>query len=173
MVFEEKQGMMRHWWIILPLLLPTIIISLAGMKADDAAKAEIFASLWTIVWVDALILFLFNMMRLYSRIDGNGVSFRYVPFIRQRSYNWNDIEKVWVRKYKPITEFGGWGIKSINRAKKGIAYNVWGNKGLQLELKNGKKILIGTQKADEMAAFLKRLKEKYNIEQIDAPQLNG
>lgn len=174
MVFEEKQSMIRYWWIIIPLLLPVIIVVLAGIQATDAAeKAEIFSSLWVVLGVDGLIMFLFNIMRLHNRIDRSGVSFSYTPFIRLQQYNWQDIEKVWVRKYKPIAEFGGWGIKSINRAKKGVAYNVWGNKGLQLELKNGKKILIGTQKPDEMAAFLKRLKDKYELAPIDEPQLNG
>ena len=36
----------------------------------------------------------------------------------------------------------------------GKAYNVSGNRGLQLELSSGKKILIGSQRADELARIL-------------------
>jgi hypothetical protein len=36
------------------------------------------------------------------------------------------------------------------------AYNTSGNMGLQLIMKNGKKILIGTHKPDELDAFLKK-----------------
>jgi hypothetical protein len=35
-----------------------------------------------------------------------------------------------------------------------MAYNVSGNRGLQLELTNGKKILLGTQRPEEIAQAL-------------------
>jgi hypothetical protein len=38
------------------------------------------------------------------------------------------------------------------------AYNVKGNIGLQLGLKNGKKLLLGTQKGAEIEAALKNVK---------------
>ena len=48
---------------------------------------------------------------------------------------------------------------------------MWGDKGLQLQLKDGKRILIGTQKHDELVVFLKRLKEKFEIEVIAGAEL--
>jgi hypothetical protein len=61
------------------------------------------------------------------------------------------IEKYEVITYDPILDYGGWGIKYNRHGK---AYNVSGNKGLQLYLKNGKRILIGTQKESELTNFL-------------------
>ena len=40
---------------------------------------------------------------------------------------------------------------------KGVAYNVSGNKGLQIVLKSCKKILIGTQKPEEIEKFANQL----------------
>jgi hypothetical protein len=37
---------------------------------------------------------------------------------------------------------------------KGWAYNVRGNRGVQLELANGKRILIGSQRAEELAGAI-------------------
>jgi hypothetical protein len=54
------------------------------------------------------------------------------------------------RTYWPILEYGGWGI-SYSFFGKGWAYNVNGNRGGQLELANGKRILIGSQRAEELA----------------------
>lgn len=173
MVFEEKQTMLRWWWILIlfPLIL-TIVITIA-MQGNDAKKTEIISSIGVLIAAEAFIVILFAIMRLYCRIDDKGVRFGYSPFIKKRIHLWRDIENVWVRKYSPLGEYGGWGIKTISPKKHGMAYNVWGNKGLQIHLKNGKKILIGTQKPEEMAAFLKRLKEKHELVQIDEPQLNG
>jgi hypothetical protein len=38
-----------------------------------------------------------------------------------------------------------------------MAFNVDGNQGLQLELNNGKKILIGTKKVNELSEYLKQI----------------
>ena len=52
-------------------------------------------------------------------------------------------------------DYGGWGIKY---GLKGLAYNISGNFGIQLELKSGSKILIGTQKPDEVKKLLDEIK---------------
>ena len=76
--------------------------------------------------------------------------FQFKPFhLKEKHIKPDDINSFEVRKYKPIAEYGGWGIRAGGR-KAGRAYNVSGNMGLQLYLKNNKKILIGTQKPGEI-----------------------
>ena len=62
------------------------------------------------------------------------------------------IEKYEVRKYNAFREYGGYGIKGRKPGRrfrgKGYAYNISGNTGLQLYLKDGKKVLIGTQRGE-------------------------
>ena len=50
--------------------------------------------------------------------------------------------------YSPLWDYGGWGIRC---GRKGIAYNVSGDRGVQLELERGRPILIGSQRAEELA----------------------
>jgi hypothetical protein len=96
---------------------------------------------------------LFVFMRLETVIDRKGCSVRYIPLLwKFRTISWDNVEKAYVRKYNPVTEFGGWGIKSLRNSK---AYNLYGNTGLQLELKNGKKILVGTQSPEEIEEILR------------------
>ena len=67
---------------------------------------------------------------------------RFFPFhFREKHFAWEDISKAYVRRYSPLWEYGGWGIKYGFQGK---AYNVSGNEGIQLELKSGKRVLIGT-----------------------------
>ncbi|MHC4338483.1 MAG: hypothetical protein ACYSTG_11155 [Planctomycetota bacterium] len=61
------------------------------------------------------------------------------------------MSECYARTYKPIREYGGWGIRYSFRKGIGRAYNMSGNKGVQLVFKNGKKLLIGSQKPDELA----------------------
>jgi TATA-box binding protein (TBP) (component of TFIID and TFIIIB) len=48
---------------------------------------------------------------------------------------------------------------SVNHGK---AYNVSGNQGVQLFFTNGKKLLIGTQKPEEITAILKQINQLKN-----------
>jgi hypothetical protein len=64
-----------------------------------------------------------------------------------------------VRKYNPLTEYGGWGYRT-GFGKKSGAMNVKGNIGIQIELSNGKKLLLGTQKKTEANKVLETYKHK-------------
>jgi hypothetical protein len=174
MVYTEKQSMAKFWWIFLIMAINIVMMFTFWLAEDDPTeKQEILYGLLISLAVEVGIIVLFISMQLKTKIDDKGVTFSFKPFLRDRAYTWAEIDKVWVRKYKPISEYGGWGFKGGFLRKAGRAYNVWGDKGLQLELKNGKRILIGTQKHDELVVFLKRLKEKYDIKEIGEAQLNG
>lgn len=49
--------------------------------------------------------------------------------------------------YDPVAEFGGYGIRSSGR---GAAYIASGNRAVEIELQDGRKVLIGSQRADEL-----------------------
>ena len=63
-----------------------------------------------------------------------------------------DIRSVEARTYSPLKEYGGWGIRGWGQKK---AYNVMGNEGVELKLSNSQQIMIGSQKAQELALALK------------------
>jgi hypothetical protein len=92
--------------------------------------------------------------KLITEISGNSIRYKFYPFIqRDKTIYWEEVEKAYVRKYKPICEYGGWGIR-FGIGGKGRALNMKGKYGLQLEFKNGKKLLIGTQKPEELEKLL-------------------
>lgn len=98
--------------------------------------------------IPLLIVVLFLLLRLDTKVDGEGVHYRFFPFqLNYKLKKWDEIKKAHVRQYKPILEYGGWGIRGWGKNK---ARNVSGNMGLQLEMNNGDKLLIGTQKEKEM-----------------------
>lgn len=57
--------------------------------------------------------------------------------------------------YDPVRDYGGYGIRS---GRLGAAYIASGNRAVQLELASGRKILVGSQRADELAAKLSQAK---------------
>lgn len=95
--------------------------------------------------------------KLDTYIDKTGVYVRFLPFQRKyKFFDWKSVASYEVRKYNPSLEFGGWGYRY--RSGKKIAYSMRGRIGLQLTFLDGKKVMIGTQKSEEMFDFLKRLK---------------
>ena len=99
-----------------------------------------------------LIIILFSILYLISKlkthINDEGIYIHYFPFLlKTKFYAWDDVERAYIRSYKAIREYGGWGVR---RKLKEKAIIISGNQGLQLELKNGKKLLIGTQQSDEI-----------------------
>ncbi len=53
--------------------------------------------------------------------------------------------------YRPIREYGGWGIRGFGRRR---ALNMRGDRGVLLHKKDGSTILIGSQKPRELLAAL-------------------
>lgn len=86
------------------------------------------------------IFVLFLKSRLVFSLGSEGLDYRFVPFHwKVHTIRWEDVATADVRTYRPILEYGGWGIRF---GPKGKAYNVSGTDGLQLELRNGKRILF-------------------------------
>jgi hypothetical protein len=58
-------------------------------------------------------------------------------------------------EYDPLGDAGGWGWKHSRR--RGAVRNVWGEHGVAIEYGDGKKKLIGSQRAEELEAAIHRL----------------
>jgi len=59
-----------------------------------------------------------------------------------------------VRKYNPLLEYGGWGIRGVSKimfleiGKISWVHHIKGIKGIEIEHSDGGKILFGTQDPD-------------------------
>ena len=94
-------------------------------------------------------IFLLVFSKLQTNVRSDGVYFKYFPFhFKQKKIGKNEIKSYSITRYHPIKEYGGWGIRYTLGKKKGRAYNVRGNIGMRFELKNGKNILLGTEKPE-------------------------
>ncbi|MBL0144457.1 MAG: hypothetical protein IPP48_00465 [Chitinophagaceae bacterium] len=76
--------------------------------------------------------------------------------MKYRGFKWTEISKCYIRTYKPIKEFAGWGFRA---GRSGLGYTVYGNQGVQLEFTDGRKILIGTNKPDEIKEILTKINQ--------------
>jgi hypothetical protein len=161
-IFRETQRFAQPWiWVIVLLVAGGAwFMAVYGFFADDSAGAHstphwLILIIWLLFGCGLPILFLTSALVVEVRPDG--IHYRYYPFHRGfHEIATSEIESVQARTYRPIMEYGGWGIRS-SWGGKGKAYNVSGNEGVQVELVNGKSILFGSQKAGEFAAAVNSL----------------
>lgn len=155
--FTEKQRF-SQWWIWTIMFLASVIPVWQVYYEITNNGKEIYTptSYFGLVVVFLLIILLLST-KLETCISKEGINVRFIPFIwRQKTYRWDNLENVYIRDYKPIGEFGGWGVRGFRNNR---ALNISGNKGLQLVFKDGNRLLIGTQKANEIERVLKLLKK--------------
>jgi hypothetical protein len=104
-----------------------------------------------------LTIILFRLLTLETIINEEGIQYRFWPFQRKpKIIKAEDVLHYEVKKYSPLKDYGGWGIR-LGSFNKGKAYNVSGNMGVLFEFKNGKKFLLGTQKPSDIRSALERL----------------
>lgn len=165
-LFQEQQRV-RQWWIWLTLLsvnaifiFGTISQVIGGGQFGDNPMSDgqlLFATAGLL-----LVTILLLSFRLETTIKRDGIYVRLFPFhIKEKYFPWNSLTKAFVKSYAPLSQYGGWGLR-FGIFAKGTAYNISGNQGLQLEFINDKRLLIGTRKAEELEATLKKIEQLKN-----------
>lgn len=171
-IFIETQKF-DQLWIRLLVFLTTV--PLLGMLAFGIYRQIILGipygskpmpdAVLIIIFVFILLLTvalngLFLTLKLITEVTDEGLSYRFPPLImKNRIIPKGEISEYTIRKYSPIREYGGWGIR-WGSGRTGNAYNVKGNMGLQLQLRNGKKVLFGTQRPEAFLAAVEKLKKQ-------------
>jgi hypothetical protein len=142
--------------IVLIVLISPIMITYRQMQEHATATLN-YDNILIALIVPVVFISMFLIIKLDTTLDSEGVKFRFFPIdMKHKVILWEDISTINTRKYSPILDYLGWGIR-FGRRGKGMAYNVSGNIGIQLVLKNNKKVLIGTQKQSEVDQFLRQL----------------
>lgn len=156
-VFNETQQF-TQWWLWLVLAVSSLAVigkPIVSWAQSDFENSGVFdISFWIGCGTMILVLLLFVLFKLTTGIDEKGIRYQFFPIhLKPKMLAWDKIEKIGTRTYKPLIEFGGWGYRwGIG----GKALNVKGNKGIQVKLKNGNSLLIGTQKVDEAQNVINR-----------------
>jgi hypothetical protein len=93
---------------------------------------------------------LFHLLELGVLVHLDRVEIRFRPLLR-RVIPLSSVAACQAIEYRPIREFGGWGVRK-RRGRR--AYTVSGNHGAELTLHDGQRVLIGSQRADELAGVV-------------------
>ncbi|QSE97141.1 DUF6141 family protein [Fulvivirga lutea] len=169
-VFVETQRFNQIWLWVLIIALDTVFLTLfakavyyqlyLGIPIGNNPISNtglILLSMFVILLLAGITLLLF-FSRLHTRIENDGVSFKFNPFMgKWKNIPIVDIQHFEVKKFNPITEFGGWGYRKVSGK---LLVNTSGNTALFIKTIQNQLIVIGTQFPDEVANTMQKLMNK-------------
>ncbi|GGD98903.1 hypothetical protein [Planktosalinus lacus] len=144
--FQEIQRF-DQWWIkalLIIVIIATLLPIISIVQQTNTGPEDIIAASVGFITVLAVSVFIFSL-QLKTTINSRGIEYQFKPF-QKKTIPWKEITECYVRTYNPLREYGGWGLRW---GLSGKALNIKGNKGIQIVLKDNKKILLGTQKENE------------------------
>jgi hypothetical protein len=155
--FDERQHL-RTWWV-LGLVLVVVALSwwafveqiVFGRPFGNRPASD--AAVWALTLGFGLGLPLFiGVLSLRTTVDGDELVLHWRPF-RRRRIALADIASARAVHYRPIRDYGGWGLRY---GRGGWCYSMSGDRGVMLELRDGRRLLVGSWRAEELAEVLGR-----------------
>jgi hypothetical protein len=145
-VFREDQRFISR---SLGRALLVVVVVLAAYGIAEGAMRG-----WGLIAPVVLVpvTWLFYKLELTVLVSGSELVIRFPPLVN-RVFRLADVRACEARTYRPIREYGGWGVRCGRKGAR--AYSVRGNRGVQIELSSGESILIGSQRADELVSVIR------------------
>jgi hypothetical protein len=171
-VFREVQKF-RQWWVWVIVLFVGTIAWYGGVQqillkrpfGNNPAPDGVMIMLWGIFGVLFPVLFL--SLKLITEVRSDGLYVHFFPLqFHTHKISFEEIESYDIRQYSAMKEYGGYGIRY---GKSGKAYNISGNRGLQLQFRDGKSLLIGSQRSEEFVMALESTSGIRRKTTADAP----
>jgi len=167
-LFREVQKFRQPWLVVLVVgaCLTQIVVFGLGLYQQLVLKKPFHVNepVPNVSFVVTAILvtcfsvgmfLLFWSMRLVTEVHADGLFIRFLPIHRAfRKIPLEDATKVEAVTYRPVLQYGGWGIKGTRNRR---AYNVRGNRGVRIDYADSTHILIGSQRSEELARAIESI----------------
>ncbi len=156
-LFKEVQQFRQKWLMLLLLaamLVPVCILVVTAYKQPEESS-KLFLSLLAVLVIEIPIFFLFYYSKLETIVVPEGLGYRWWPLQgKYRMIFKEDILDIWLRRSPAFTYGYHWlpGYGWVN--------NIRGRKGIQIKLKSGKRIYLGSQRIDELRTALEKVLNK-------------
>jgi hypothetical protein len=149
-VFREEQYF--DWRVYTLIALVGLLTGLGLVRGRVWSPEVALGLLIGLALLMFVIAFLLHMTTEVGPTDLR-VWFGWAPTL-PRGVSIGTIRSIEVVTYRPIADYGFWGIRAGRDGEK--AFIARGNRGVRLELTDGSKLLIGSQRPDELASVLDR-----------------
>lgn len=150
--FHEEQRL-RQWWVWLLVVIGVglgwwgfiqqIVLDQPWGTNPGPDWAIVLTWLLTGIGLPLFVIY----VKLDVTVSAEAVDIYFRPLTR-RVIPVDQIAHFRARTYSPLGEYGGWGLRGLGHNR---AYNISGNQGVELVLMDGRIVLIGSRRAEELA----------------------
>ena len=156
--FEEVQPF-RQIWIHIIVLTITLMTWYGAIQqlifkepfGNNPASDSLMFVLWLAIGIGFPLFF--YSMKLITQVRSNGLYVKFFPFhLSFKRFAFDKLRSYQAIEYRPLRDYGGWGIRYGLRGK---AYNVSGTRGVMIEFTDGNRLMIGSQRSEEMAMAIR------------------
>jgi hypothetical protein len=154
-VFEEQQQFRQAWvWFAMGIALTLSLTPVVWQGLPWSGEWTPFVLYPWLIGSSAIIAatVLMYAATLRVMVDESSLWVSFLPLWR-RHIALAQIVHAEVRTYRPLLDTGGWGVH-YSPTGAGWVFNVSGNRGVQVELTNGQKLLIGSNHPEELAGAI-------------------
>lgn len=155
--FEEVQSFGRHGlWFAMLSVFAIVLYSFFQLTLIGVDRFILLAMIPSIALFFFLVMF-FRRMELHIRVDEQALEFRFSPVQKEfQVIEWEFVEEIAVVETSPIRRLAGWGV----RYGPTRAYSVGGSEGVEISFPNGRKLFLGSKRADELERLIRRFRNK-------------
>jgi hypothetical protein len=147
-VFREEQ---YFDWKLYSVIAVLELLTGLGLLGGRVWSLEFVLGLVIgLAFVFLVVIFLLYMTTEVTPTDVR-VWFGWVPTYR-RIFSIGAVRSIEVVTYRPIADYGFWGIRSRRDGEKALTAR--GNRGVRIELTDGTRLLIGSQRPEQLARAL-------------------
>lgn len=148
--FHEEQhfhaALMGLLLLAMVFVVVITVVAVVFSRPDDALLLAIAPV------VVVLVASLISLSHLDVDVTDQGVSIAFRYLWPTRRIPFTDIVGLEVRRYNPLLEYGGWGVRL---GPKGWGYMTTGREGVQLRLRSGLPVLIGSARPRDLEAAIR------------------
>jgi hypothetical protein len=158
LLYEEEQRFSRVTWIwiaMLLLLLAPIVAIVSGKEPPSQQEMTSILLSTAFAFIPMTVIIFFS--RLQFKIDGEGIHYKFFPaVIKWRMIPKSLIQSFEVSEKRNLIEKIAFGYRR-SRLNNSITMNISGSKFARLQLRNGRKLKIGSENPESMERALRKL----------------
>ncbi len=165
-LYQEQQRFRRRWlWatVLLMMAVPAFLASSGafqekvlglGPPGRPFDRHVLGAILVGVAITGVAVIWVGLTGRLTTEVHHGFVLVRFSPLMRKpQRIDLIEVARHEAVTYSPLRDYGGWGIRGFKRNR---AYNIAGDRGVKLYFLDGRRLLIGSQRADALSDAISR-----------------
>lgn len=166
-LFFEEGKLNQKWnlFLLTPVCVGFILFQIYSLYSqlilkqpvgsDPLSDTMLIIMSFIVIPLMIFLIWLFYVMTLTVKVDNKKIFIRFYPIMKREIFI-SDIDSFEIKEFNPIIDFGGWGLRYSIRWKT-TGYIMKGKVGVLIHLRNGKNLLISSERAKELYRIIKNI----------------